>query len=100
MIGMLRRWIKRIADEDRVVPAILSNSGPPLIQIFKIDNGYLIHKNRVHAQYRDDAQITFCPTPLDVARQIINSEALQKMGITPEVLNTSGITAGSFVTKI
>lgn len=102
MIGMLKRWIKRIAEEDRVVPAILSNSGPPLIQIFKIDNGYLIHKNRIHAQYRDDAQITFCPTPLDVARQIVNSEALAKMGITsePEVLNTSGITAGSFVTKI
>lgn len=100
MIGMLKRWIKRIAEEDRVVPAMLSNSGPPLIQIFKIDNGYLIHKNRVHAQYRDDAQITFCPTPLDVARQIVNSEALAKMGITPEILNTSSVPTGSFVTKI
>jgi hypothetical protein len=99
MISRLKRWIKRIADEDRLAPAVES-AGPPMIQIYKIENGYLIHKRDTKSTYADSARIVYCNTPIDVARQIINSEALQKMGITPEVLNTSGITAGSFVTKI
>jgi hypothetical protein len=99
MIGALKRWIKRIAEEDRVVPAVLSNSGPPLIQVFKIDNGYLVHKNKIHSQYRDDAQITFCPTPIDVARQIVNGEVLAKMGIE-QSLHTSGVAKASLVNQV
>jgi hypothetical protein len=99
MIGMLRRWIKRIADEDRLAPAVES-AGPPMIQIYKIENGYLIHKRDTKSTYADSARIVYCNTPIDVARQIINSEALQKMGITPEGLHTSGVSTGSFATKI
>lgn len=82
MIGWLKGWIRHVADEGRIVPASLNNGGPPIIQIFKIDNGYLVHKNASGA-YRENACITYCSTPLDVARQIVNSEALAKMGIHP-----------------
>lgn len=99
MIGMLRGWIKRIANEDRLAPSVES-AGPPMIQIYKIDNGYLVHKRDTKSTYADSVRIVYCNTPIDVARQIINSEALEKMGITPEVLKTSGTTAGPFATKI
>ena len=103
MISRLKRWmVKTVREYDQVVPAVVQN-GTPVLQVFKITNGYLVHKhpNGV-SRYEDNPSITYCPTPLDVARQIVNSEVLAKMGIAsePEVLKTSGITAGSFVTKI
>jgi len=103
MIGLLKRWmVKTVREYDQVVPAVVQN-GSPTMQIFKIANGYLLHKHPSGAnRYDDNPSVIYCQTPLDVARQIVNGEALQKMGITsePEVLKTSGITAGSFVTKI
>jgi hypothetical protein len=99
MIGMLRRWIKRIADEDRLAPAVES-AGPPMIQIYKIENGYLIHKRDTKNTYADSLRVVYCNTPIDVARQIINSEALEKMGITPEVLHTGGKASASTYNKI
>ena len=99
MIGMLRRWIKRIADEDRLAPAVES-AGPPMIQIYKIENGYLIHKRDTKNTYADSLRVVYCNTPIDVARQIINSEALEKMGITPGGFYTSGVPTGSFANKI
>lgn len=99
MIGMLRGWITRIANEDRLAPAVES-AGPPMIQIYKIDNGYLVHKRDTKSTYADSVRIVYCNTPIDVARQIINSEALEKMGITPEVLHTGGKASASTYNKI
>jgi len=82
MIGWLKGWIRHVADEGRLVPAAVNSGGPPVMQIFKIDNGYLVHSNPTGA-YRENARITYCSTPLDVARQIVNSEVLAKMGIHP-----------------
>ncbi len=108
MIRALKNWIGRVARDENSTPQVVSNGGPPMMSIYKIENGYLIHKFGAHG-YREDARITFCPTPLDVAKQIVNSEALAKMGfndVNPvtvgggggggvNALNTSGYASGS-----
>lgn len=105
MIGMLKRWVQQqarsVLEPTVAVPDPVRHSAPQ-IMIYKIGNGYLIYKQASNQYREDQPDVVYCPTPLDVARQIVNSEALAKMGIAsePEVLKTTGITAGSFVTKI
>lgn len=100
MIKRFKRWIEGVVRQEmegpKVVPAPLVH-GAPYIQIYRIGNGYIFYKND-NTQYRDTNPNTviYCSTPLDVARQIVNGEALQKMGIQAEQMNTSGAIAGSF----
>ena len=100
MIGKLKRWIEGIVRNEmegpKVVPAPLVH-GAPYIQIYRIGNGYIFYKND-NTQYRDTNPNTviYCATPLDVARQIVNRETLDKMGIQAEQMTTSGVATGSF----
>ena len=104
MIKALKRWVKGIVHEEispaKVVPHPIAN-GAPFIQIYKIGNGYIFYRS--NGQYRDDGQTAiYCATPMEVARQIVSSEALQKMGIdnVPQELQTTGRATGSFVNQI
>jgi hypothetical protein len=95
MIRRLKRWIAKVAhDIEPAVPTIVQN-GTPMVQIFKIANGYLVHRhpNGVN-RYDDTPSVTYCPTPMDVARQIVNGEVLHKMGL--EDLKSSGVATASF----
>ena len=92
MIKAFRKWVARIVHDElspaKAIPTPVA-SGMPLIQIYKINNGYIYHKTV--GPYRDDgATVLYCATPMDVARQIVNSEALQKMGIQAEQMHTTG----------
>ena len=104
MIGRFKRWIGRIAQQEiynsNPVPAVVAHGSIPLIQVFKISNGYILSKTNISSYRDENSAAVYCATPLDVARQIVNGEALQKMGIQAEQLNTSGVTTGSFVNKI
>jgi len=96
MIGVFKRWVRDLIHDEispsKVVPHPIAN-GAPFIQVYKIGNGYIVYRS--NGQYRDDGQTAiYCATPLDVARQIINGEALQKLGIQAEQLNTTGYTSG------
>jgi hypothetical protein len=92
MIKALKRWIINTVRDDGPVPHSVSNGGPPMMSIYKIENGYLVHKFGANG-YREDARITFCPTPLDVAKQIVNTEALAKMGFKDADLATAAADA-------
>lgn len=86
MIKWIKNWVRGIVHDEvspaKVVPHPIA-SGAPFIQVYKIGNGYIVYKS--NNQYRDDGQTSiYCATPLDVARQIVNSEALDKMGIGTE----------------
>ena len=100
MISKLKRWIGRTAQiyNSEPVPAPIAH-GSPFIQIYRIGNGYIVYKND-NRQYHDNnhGAVTYCATPMDVARQIVNDEALQKMGIDnrPQELQTTGRATGSF----
>lgn len=106
MIGRLKRWIEDVVRHEmegpKVMPHVIAN-GAPFIQIYRISNGYVFYKNDNH-QYRDDnPKVIYCATPMEVARQIINGETLDKMGIlgtTPDQMKTVGKAAGSFVNQI
>jgi hypothetical protein len=94
MINRVKRWIvKTVREYDQVVPTIVQN-GTPVIQIFKIANGYLVHRHpNGPNRYDETPTVVYCPTPLDVARQIVNGEALEKLGIRPdssEQMHTTG----------
>lgn len=86
MIGWIRNWIRGIVldvvDPGKVVPTTISHGSSPMVQIYKITNGYVVYKTS-NGPYRDsgDSTVIFCATPLDVARQIVNAEALDKMGL-------------------
>ena len=84
MINRLKRWIGRVAqtynENNHPVPTLVSNHAP-LMQVFKISNGYLFHKTHNRSYREEEPNVIYCATPLDVARQIVNGEALQKMGI-------------------
>lgn len=102
MINKLKRWIGRVAQQEvynsNPVPAVVAHSSTPQIQVFKISNGYILSKTN-NGSYRDENLIAvYCATPIDVARQIVNDEALQKMGIDnrPQELQTTGRATGSF----
>lgn len=102
MIERFKRWIGRVAqeynDSSKSVPTVVAHGSMPVIQVFKITNGYIVSKTN-GTPYRDDtASVFYCATPLDVARQIVNSEALQKMGIDnlSQELQTTGRATGSF----
>lgn len=102
MIKWIKNWVTGIVHDElnpaKVVPHPIAN-GAPFIQVYKIGNGYIVYKS--NGQYRDDGQTAiYCATPIDVARQIINGEALQKMGIQAEQMHTSGVPSGSFVNSI
>ena len=85
MIKWVKKWIRGIVldvtDPAKVVPSVITHS-TPMIQIYKITNGYVVYKSS-NGPYRDsgDSTVIFCATPLDVARQIVNAEALDKMGL-------------------
>lgn len=102
MIGRLKKWIGRVAqaynDSSNSVPTAVAHGSLPTIQIFKIANGYLLHKVSGRHYQTEEPSVIYCATPLDVARQIVNSEALQKMGIEhpPQELQTTGRATGSF----
>lgn len=104
MINRLKRWIGNVAErqmrDNHPVPTIVTHGNMPLIQVYKISNGYLVSKTN-GAPYREDQPaVVFCATPMEVARQIVNNEALQKMGIQAEQMSTHGVTTGSFVNQI
>ena len=106
MIKWIRNWIRDIVldttDPGKVVPSVITHS-TPTIQIYKITNGYVVYKNNT-GPYRDgDSTVIFCATPMEVARQIVNGETLDKMGIlgtTPDQMKTVGKATGSFVNQI
>lgn len=105
MIGALKRWIGRVAQQEvhnaNPVPAVVAHGSMPIIQVFKITNGYIFSKTH-GAPYRDDSPlVVYCATPLDVARQIVNAEALEKLGIQnqPEHWNTTGYASGALGAK-
>jgi hypothetical protein len=84
MIKWIKNWVVGIIHDELNPPKVVPNSiasGGPFVQIYKLSNGYIVHKSS--NQYRDDGQTAvYCATPLDVARQIVNGEALQKLNIT------------------
>lgn len=102
MIGTFKRWIEGIVRQEmggpNAMPHVIAN-GAPLMQIYRIGNGYIFYKNDSR-QYREDnpTAVIYCATPLDVARQIVNGEALEKMGIADalQVMQTTGRATGSF----
>lgn len=103
MIRKLKRWIGRVAQQEMYdsnpVPAVVAHGSTPLIQVFKISNGYIISKTNGSA-YRDENPVAvYCATPLDVARQIVNGEALQKMGIQPDPMQTTGYASAKLGTQ-
>lgn len=106
MIGRFKRWIEGIVRHEmggpKSVPHVIA-SGAPFIQIYRISNGYVFYKNDNH-QYRDDnPKVIFCATPMEVARHIINGEALDKMGIlgtTPDQRKTVGKATGDLGNQI
>ena len=102
MIGRLKKWIGRVAqaynDSSNPVPTAVAHGSMPTIQIFKIANGYLLHKVSGRHYQTEEPSVIYCATPLDVARQIVNAEALAKLGIeqSPQELQTTGRATGSF----
>ena len=104
MISKLKRWIGRVAQQaiydNNPVPAVVAHGSTPLIQVFKISNGYILSKTN-NGSYRDDNLVAiYCETPLDVARQIVNTEALQRMGIQVGQMSTSGMASGALGNQI
>jgi len=101
MISKLKHWIGRVAQQhiqnDHPVPHVVSGN-LPMVQVFKISNGYLLHKASSLRYREEEPNVIYCATPMDVARQIVNDEALQKMGIDnrPQELQTTGRATGSF----
>lgn len=94
MISRLKKWIGRVAQREiydsNPIPAVVAHGSMPLIQVFKISNGYILSKTN-NGSYREENPIAvYCATPLDVARQIVNGEALDKLGVQvqPETLHT------------
>lgn len=101
MIGVFKRWVAGIVHDElnpaKNVPQPVTN-GAPFIQVYKIGNGYIVYKS--NGQYRDDGQTAiYCATPLDVARQIINGEALEKLGIQPDPMQTTGYASAKLGTQ-
>lgn len=106
MIKKFRAWIADAVQAGihpvAAVPEVVRH-GAPQMTIYKIGNGYLVHKQDTR-QYREDhPTVVYCATPLDVARQIINGEALEKLGIrpdAPEAMTLSGVATATFTNKI
>lgn len=100
MIGRFKRWIEGVVRQEmegpKVMPHVIAN-GAPYIQVYKIGNGYIFYRND-NRQYREEnpSTVIYCATPLDVARQIVNGEALQKLNITgaPTPMQTTGYASG------
>lgn len=92
MIKRFKRWLGRVAEQhmrdNHPVPTVVSHGNMPTIQVYKISNGYLVSKTAAAPYREDSAAVIYCATPLDVARQIINAEALEKMGIQAEQIST------------
>lgn len=87
MINRLKRWIARVANErGEVVPSVVSHNSQ-FLTVYKIGNGYLLHKGENRPYQSEEAQknVVYCANILDVCRQMINKEALQKLGIKDEV---------------
>ena len=103
MIGKFKKWIEGIVRSEmegsKVVPSVVSHGSLPIVQVYKITNGYIFSKSH-GTPYRDEhPAVIYCATPLDVARQIINGEALQKMGIQPDQMQTTGYASGKLGTQ-
>ncbi len=104
MIGKFKKWIEGIVrsemDGSKLVPSAVSHGSMPIIQVFKITNGYIFSKSH-GTPYRDEhPAVIYCATPLDVARQIVNGEALDKMGIQADQMQTVGKATGVFTNQI
>ncbi len=103
MIRVLKRWIGRVAQDhisdNHPVPTVVTHNSP-IVQVYKINNGYLVSKVSGGNHFRDDNMGTvFCATPMDVARLILNGEVMDKMGIQPEKLSTNGIASAKLGTQ-
>jgi hypothetical protein len=86
MISRLKSWIARVANErSEAVPTVVSHNSP-IISIYKIGNGYIYHKGDNRPYRGDDAvpNVIYCANILDVCRQMVNKEALEKLGIKSE----------------
>jgi hypothetical protein len=84
MIGAIKKWITKVAQEAVKpvfgVPNPVVN-GSPVMQIYKITNGYIFYRQSGD-NYRDvPPSVVYCKTPLEVAKHIVNGEVLEKMGI-------------------
>lgn len=85
MIGRLKMWIGRVArqqlQDNHPVPSLVAHNAPT-IQVFKINNGYLVTKDS-GSPYRESNQqgAVFCATPMEVASLILKGETMQKMGM-------------------
>lgn len=99
MIGKLKRWIRQVAQQENPVPSVVAHGSIPIIQVYKITNGYIFTKAH-GAPYRDEhPTVMYCATPMDVARQIVNGEVLDKMGIQAEQMSTHGIVSAKLGTQ-
>lgn len=108
MIKRFKSWIEGVVRQEmegpKVMPHVIAN-GAPFIQIYRIGNGYIFYKND-HRQYREDNPNTviYCATPLEVARHIVNTEALEKLGVKDQQeklpMQTHGNIAGTFASSI
>lgn len=91
MIKKLKAWIAS-AVQDGVAPQLavpeVVRHGCPSMTIYKISNGYLVHKQNSRHYNDVSFEVVFCKTPIEVGQQIINSEVLNKMGIQKDLFNT------------
>ena len=90
MINKVKRWIAN-AVQDGMAPQVavpdVVRHGCPSMTIYKINNGYLVHKQ--DGRHHDiNACVVFCKTPIEVGQQIINNETLNKMGIQKDLFST------------
>jgi len=102
MIWRLKNWIVNVVrNHNKVMPSVVEHNSP-FITIYKIGNGYLFHKNenRPYSESEGNNNVIYCANILDVCRQMINKEALQKLGIKDDqTMHTSGVATASFVNK-
>lgn len=101
MIGGLKRWIAKVAQQavavEHPVPSAVSHNAP-LIQVFKITNGYLVtkHENGPYIE-KESRGAVFCATPMEVANLILKGEVMAKMNIdVADALSTKGKASATF----
>ena len=87
MINKVKKWITN-AVQDGLAPQVavpdVVRHGCPSMTIYKINNGYLVHKQESRQYADNNANVIYCKTPIEVGREIVSSETLDKMGINAQ----------------
>lgn len=102
MIEKLKNWIGKVARQavtvEQPVPSAISHNAP-LIQVFKITNGYLVtkHDNGPYIE-KENRGAVYCATPMEVANLILKGEVMDKMGfdVKEQALHTHGAASAKF----